>query len=262
MVLGIWNFRKDINPTVAFLIYLSLFYFRTYNMFRQALSMVIILFSIRYIREKKIWKFIIFVVIAAFIHRTAIVSLLMIWYYRPIKKKTKWLDVIICYVFPAGVAMAYEYLLRLTRYIPFLSIYIVSTDKYTTYRHESLLSLGTLLLIIEITLYILHRRKYKKFENQVIFESILDKAMLFEVIYFVMDIVAGFAARIVLFYSVGSIIALSSLYNTRASICNKKQEINRTTIYRLFLLAYCIAQFIRIMLNNAYGQLPYCFWFY
>lgn len=262
MVLGIWNFRKDINPTVALLIYLSSFYFRTYNMFRQALSMAIILFAIHYLREKKIWDFIIFVVIATFIHRPAIISILMIWYFRPLKKKTKWLDVFLGYVLPACIAIGFEYLIRLARYIPILSIYITSTDKYTTLRRESLWSLGTLLLIIEITLYIWHRREYKHIENQYIFESVLDRTMFFEIIYFVLDVVAGFAARIVLFYSVGSIIALSSLYNTKASLLNKKQEKNKTTVYRLFLLAYCIAQFVRIMLNNGYGQLPYSFWYY
>ena len=262
MVVGIWKYRRDVNSTVAFFVYMSTFYFRTYNMFRQALAMSIILYGIHYLRDKKYLKFIICVIGATFIHRAAIISILMIWYFRPRKKGHKWINTLISYIIPIVMAVGFEYLMRLIQYIPIFSVYVTSTSIYMTFRNESIISLGTLLLIIEITLYIFHRLKYREYENQNLFESILDKAMLFQVIYFILDVIVGYAARIVLFYSVSSIISLSSLYNTKKSLAGiGHTKARKMTIYQIFIIAYCIAQFVRIMLNNGYGQLPLNFWY-
>ena len=136
------------------------------------------------------------------------------------------------------------------------------TEKYTTYKNESILSLGTLLVVVEIVLYILHRRRMISSYNRKFYESVLDKAMFCQVLYTFLTLRAGNAARIVFYFSVLSMMPLGYMFNTlnktQFSLRNKNLTV---TINQLFVIAYSLAMFIRIMANNGFGQLPYRFWY-
>lgn len=262
MVFGIWNLRDKINPTAQMFVYMTYFYFRTYNMARQALSVAIILWGLKYIIDKKYIKFAITVVMATLFHRTAIIGIMMIWYFRPVKKKSRIFNFVICYVVPFAFVLMFEYLMNLVSRIPVFSVYVTDTLKYTTYNNESFFSLGTLLLIIEVVLYILHRNSYINDENEEFYIGILDKAMFCQVLSFILSMTAGNAARIILYYSFLSMLSLSNMINTK-----RYQEegvsfsFRSVSYYQIFVIVYSVAMFIRTMANNGFGQLPYRFWY-
>lgn len=68
------RYKKSLQPELASLIYMLLYYQCSYNLVRQCLSMAIIFFAIRYIEEKSLLKYVLFCVLAATIHTTAIIA--------------------------------------------------------------------------------------------------------------------------------------------------------------------------------------------
>lgn len=74
---GILNFKDKISVTVAMFVYLFLYYLQTYNLIRQYIACSIIFFSIKFLMEKNIKKFVIFVLIASLFHKTAMIFLIV-----------------------------------------------------------------------------------------------------------------------------------------------------------------------------------------
>lgn len=74
--------KKYLHYTVFFFVTLSIGYFRYDNLIRQVLSIVIGLYSIRYIEEKNFKKYAFYVLLAFFVHYSAIVLLPMYFIVR------------------------------------------------------------------------------------------------------------------------------------------------------------------------------------
>ena len=70
-------YSEIISPGIAMFLFMIMFYQMSFNATRQVLAMTIILFSIRFIQEKKIFKFLIAIIIAAGFHNSAFVFLPM-----------------------------------------------------------------------------------------------------------------------------------------------------------------------------------------
>ncbi len=261
MVEGIWYFKKYSNPVISLFLYTAYFYFRTFNMFRQSLSLAIIFFAIRYVEKKQYGRFVCFVILAAVFHKTALISLIMLVYFGNNKKKSLFFHTLFYYIIPAFVALSFEYLMGFVKYLPIFSAYVTDTDAFITFKNESLVSLGSLLLIIEVILYLSHRRYEKKEEKNGIYSRFFDKVIFCEVLYFILDNKMGNASRIILYFSVPSIIVLSAMCGKQGQLEKEKPERYRITIYQMFVVLYGLMMFVRIMLNNGYGQLPYSFWF-
>lgn len=262
MISGIWSLREKVNPTVQTFVYMTYFYFRTYNMARQALSVIIVYYGIHFLLNKKYWKFAICVLVATVFHRTSIISILMIWYFRPARNLKRITNLILCYFVPAVMAFAYEYFMSIVSRLPVFSVYVNDTLKYTTFTNESFLSLGTLLLIVEVFLYIQHRAMYKNEDNEEFYSGLLDKAMFCQVLSFALGMSAGNASRIVLYFSFPAMISLSHMFNTKSyDVDGIAFRFRATNIYQIFVVLYSIAMFLRIMINNGFGQLPFRFWY-
>lgn len=81
IIIGISFFIKQYskNPCSSLIIFVLLGYYgQTMNVIRNYLAIVILLFSIRYLEEKKYFKFLAVVLIAFLLHRSAITFLLML----------------------------------------------------------------------------------------------------------------------------------------------------------------------------------------
>lgn len=74
---GITSLNNYVNAPVAWLFYLSVFYFLSYNITRQALSVSIVSISFKYLFERKIWKCFVIGLFACLFHYSSIVYLLV-----------------------------------------------------------------------------------------------------------------------------------------------------------------------------------------
>lgn len=68
--------KKSDNPFFSFVVYIALYYMYGTFLLRQVIAIGIILFSIDYIENKKIIKFIMVVLIASLFHKTALIFLI------------------------------------------------------------------------------------------------------------------------------------------------------------------------------------------
>lgn len=97
---------------LALLIYYALFYhFFSVTGIRQTIATAICLYSIDYIRKKRLWAFMICVILAVFIHKTALIFFPFYWIYN--MKKVKLLFIGSIVAFPVMTVMGYEFTTQL-----------------------------------------------------------------------------------------------------------------------------------------------------
>lgn len=259
MLMGIWGYRDKVPPMYLMLLYMSSFYYRSFNMFRQYLAISIIFFALKYLLENKKNVFVFFVIIASIFHKSALISIFMFLYFKQFKGRNKLIVNFLCYIVPIIMLFSINVLFTIVAKIPYLSMYITETDTYTSIKNEGIFTLGFLLLLIVCIVYIWYGKKINNECERNLRDSLLNKAMYCEVLYFILDHVVGFAARIIYYYSFFSILSISSIANRY----HKSESSRRFTLtyYQLFIIIYAFLLFIRIMANNGYGQLPYSFWF-
>ena len=76
-VKGVENINKKYLPLAIFFYFTTLYFFLSLNVLRQTLAFSIFVFSINYIRERKLFKYILTILIASTIHKSALVLLPM-----------------------------------------------------------------------------------------------------------------------------------------------------------------------------------------
>lgn len=76
MILRLWDFRKRISFPVAMACYYASFYFFTLNIMRQCVAIAIVFWATRYLEKKKIFVFLIWVLVASLFHQSALLGML------------------------------------------------------------------------------------------------------------------------------------------------------------------------------------------
>lgn len=93
--------RHCSNYAFALILFLGLVFFFSFTYLRQILSVAIVWLSIKYIIERKFYKFLLMVLLAASVHNSAIIFIIM--YFFPYKTKLKIPTIIIimviCFIF-------------------------------------------------------------------------------------------------------------------------------------------------------------------
>lgn len=79
--MSLFNFRKDISLSIGTLILLFLLYSASLNIVRQSLSIAIVFYSIKYVINKDIKRFIVLILIATGIHSSAFIAILFYFLY-------------------------------------------------------------------------------------------------------------------------------------------------------------------------------------
>ena len=70
-ILSCWKYRKIVKPYISVFMYGCLYYYETYNTFRQALAIAIVIWGLEYIFKKKYAQYLICVAIATSFHYSA-----------------------------------------------------------------------------------------------------------------------------------------------------------------------------------------------
>lgn len=246
---GIWNYRNYAKPEAVTLMYMCGFYWRTYNLFRQLLAVAIIFWAIRYIFEKKYVRYIIFAVIATIVHRSALVSFLLVWIYGVGKKNNAFLT-ILNYILPVVAIFGVDRLYSMASNIPVLARYV---REYSSGERYSVLTLGTILVGFEIILYVLYRIQHRSHIEDEAVLSKLDLAYFYQVLLYFLGFTFTNATRIVLYFSVFGYCSLAMVCGNEIT----RYREHKFTFYQIGYFMACLASLISVMSNNGYGQLPY-----
>ncbi|MGO1469476.1 MAG: EpsG family protein [Tissierella sp.] len=73
LYLSLKEYSNSISIGIGMLAYMLLFYQMSFNMVRHSVAMAICLFSVKYIQERKFWKFIMIIILASGFHNSALI---------------------------------------------------------------------------------------------------------------------------------------------------------------------------------------------
>lgn len=225
-IAGIYYYIKDNskNYISSILIFVTFNYYAfLFSILRQAIAMSILLFSIKYIKEKKVYKFLILVVLAALFHKTALIFLPM-YFIANIKISRKYLIIYLSAI--AIIAVSGKYLLNLI----FEYVYKPSTLEAVSGQGIKML---ILLVGLAIFAYCQQEKLLKQDKNNQIYINSIFMAGLIQSIAPVFSL----AHRAVMYYSIAMIVLIPNIIETFE---NKKIKMAvEITMYVVLILYFC-----------------------
>lgn len=149
IIFRLWEMKKDISFSFSLLVFLSIHLFESLNVMRQYLAVAIIFFAVRYLQEGKYIKYILFVLIAAGFHSSALLGMvhlaveILCW--KDIGKKKK---IFLIFFTAAGIFAS--------------SYFLAALDNYSHYFSNVNLNIGfkvlELLMIFIVSIFYFNRK--------------------------------------------------------------------------------------------------------
>lgn len=231
---------KDQSVNIIFTIALLFFiryYFLTLNIVRQGIAMAIVLYALKYIKEKNVKKYIVTVLFASCFHLMALIYIPIYFMCRIDWRKKK--NLIIAFMVPICAMIAYFIVLKYTKY----GNYIDSQFQGNSFLwHEIILS-GIVLL-----LSILERK------NISVGKEYFDIYFILQIITFIASICSRFlpvADRIVWLFYIQNIFLIPII------IKNIKSIDQRALITLILIIIMSISVYAQVIVTDSYNIVPY-----
>lgn len=94
VIVTLYRYKDKVPLWLSVLMYLCVYYLRTYNYLRQAIALSILFFGIKYMEEKKILKYLVTVIVAMQFHFTAFVGTIIYLIYAIFNSNLKYKGVL------------------------------------------------------------------------------------------------------------------------------------------------------------------------
>lgn len=124
--------KYSINPVISWLVYYSmpLFFFASLSTLRQSLATVIILYSYKYIIQKRYFHFIVAIIIASLFHISGIIGILILpLMLIPINKRINYILIIVSFFISTLIKnISSNYFSEISIFIRFFKYYIDATN--------------------------------------------------------------------------------------------------------------------------------------
>ncbi len=251
--------RDSQYPILSVWLYLTLGFFQTsLNMTQNALAIVIMLWSLKYVKERKLLKWILAIVLATSIHFSSLIYLPLYWLgiIRFDRKKT---FITVC---ATGVVLfAFERLLSyIVRFVPLQYVKYLNTSSTAS---SELFVLLLHVFIFAVIIVCADLRKKNMALNELsgstsglnIYLSPYYVIFILEIVAYLLSIYARGLLRVASLFSPVVIIFFPQLVN---NILNDK--VKKHTIAWVVLISL-VSYIIRMMVNNVGLTLPYVFGF-
>jgi len=227
-------------------IFFDEFFFWSMNGVRQFISISIWLFSIRYIINKNLSKYIFFIIIAFLFHKSAII--LLIFYFIPYQKIFNYKIWLLCFIMSIIIGSNGKFIDYLKSFTTFAGLYLNDKNAYTHYSESDNFSINknvttglgfyfkiiTNLIIFFISNYIVKKNSYYKiyfilfFIGSIIFNLsynvqivgrfnlyfLIIKSIVLSIIIYELFKVKKYNIYICLFILLYFILFLSAIYNS------------------------------------------------
>lgn len=239
----IYKFCKEnsINPGLSVFLYITLgFYTTSFNIFRQMLSVAIVLYSYKFLNTNKYIKYVIFSILAISIHQSAIFVILLIVIFNKLWHKE--LNAKVMFIVGIIILISYNAVyIFLLKHITSISVYSDS-EEYSA-------GIGTYLqlIIYGILFFIVNLKRKQIIKTN---ENNLEYINLFNISYIIM--MAGIKntlfMRMANYLSIFIILLIPELYNIY-NIKNKKLE-------KICFYISCIIYFL-VFIYSFGGVVPY-----
>lgn len=242
--ISIYYYRKKIPMWLSFLVFLLMYFNRSLNIIRQSIAIPITFFAFRYVKEKKIVKYVVTIIIATLFHSSAFVAGMSYFIYYMLKneKRTKlktYSIIIIACLAIANYGTILSYLIYNAKVLPMKYAIHIPTGEINIPLTESLLKLMLILPILYCKKDLI---KYNEDNEFIIFLLVIDFILLQA------GMLAPFVQRISFYFGYYYIYEIPQLY----VVLNKKGYSNLNIIYILVLFTYWYVVFIRMNYGETY----------
>jgi len=109
---GIQNYRRQISITVAWIVFLFLYYCDTLNIMRQFMAVAIAFWGFKYVFSKKYIRYIIVTAVACLFHNTALISFLIFAVYLILNKRNTFFMRVVLVLGAALIGIFYSVVLE------------------------------------------------------------------------------------------------------------------------------------------------------
>lgn len=232
---GLYRIREHLSFNIAILIYCFMFYQNTYNLMRQWMALAVIIFGLRYIYDKKLFKYILTIAIAMSFHTTAILGLLLYFVYAYTDKYKNQFCRALVLVSIVMVVVCYKQI------ITFLISNGLVSSKYIYYSIGNNVSIFIPELIIRLPAILLCGVMYKPMYKTDEHHNYWYLIMLMEVILSQLHSVTDFAARLSLYFCVSRVIEMATacrVGDSNSRLISKSLVMTYSILYWFVMYVY------------------------
>lgn len=241
--------KETKNIPLCLMTYLCMFYGIGFNLMRQSIAMLIVLYGIRFIKQNKLLKYIITIIIATLFHTTAIfmISLYPIW--TLLKKKDK---VIYKFLIIAILVVAMLFILPILNGLISLGIVPEKFVRYVYAMQESTVNIQYILTIVKIILlficyFIKSRVKDKESSNFAYFLLVID------IVLFQLGAITPFVERISYYFGIiGYMELLPRVYTIV-----KKDKFNKYSVSIIIYTVLILYFYVSFVFLGVSSIVPY-----
>lgn len=201
------TFRKDKYVSLSYFLFLVLFYNRSLNMCRQSIAIAIILFTLKFVLERNLIKFLFFIILASLFHKTALVFLPVYLIFPYLNSKNKNLNKFILFIFIILFIVFYKKIIFIMNWLGIVE------NKYLFYISGNKSTLSDIELLIKIvlsTLIVLFNSSISKKDKNIKF---LINIFIIGIITMFLGIYSAFGQRISYYFGYFIIFLIPNLIN-------------------------------------------------
>lgn len=226
--------KHNTNLALTIFCYLMFWFNSSLNIIRQSLAIIIILYSFKFIEEKKYLKYYLFLAVAFFFHKSSILMIFLPLMHHIYNKKNSFIHICITsFLLIASFFFLDEIFFALARFLPMLENY----DKYvvlgfTNLRTRYLIFKIIMLLAILFTYFCTNNKE--KNNSLVAFAA-------FDVVFYSFSGFVKFGYRISYFFLPFYIIFIPRII---ANIQTKKYRLLYLTVIILLSIAYWVVRYV------------------
>lgn len=227
----ILNYKEKLSLGFMFFLYLFMYFTSSFNLVKQSLAVVLVAYSYRFIFERNMKKFVIFILIASLFHISALFFLPFYFIFSKSDHKNKKLIRLIYILITIVIILNYQVVIKLVTNISIFEEYQTYQNELNSANREVILEFAVLAIIL------LFRKPLIKYDerNEIfIFLSIINCLLLLT------GYISPYIKRIAAYFGISNIFLLSSLPNL---FKDRKQKF---FIYSLISI-YAILRFVIVV---------------
>lgn len=221
----IYNYKEKLSLGFMFFLYLFLYYTTSFNIIRQALAVVIVAYSYKFIIDRNFKKFLLTVLIASFFHTTALLFLPFYLIYDKNEMRKKVIRYV--YIFIALIVVFnYSTIINLLSQILVFEKYELYSIEVDSTNMDFILNLFLLFVII------IFRKPLIKYDSR---NEIFIYFSIINVIFLLTGYFSPFVKRISLYFGISNIFLLSAFPQISK---NKGQKLFIYFIVMVYAISY------------------------
>ena len=234
-VLTIYNQYREYDITLMYLTFVLMYYYSSFNILRQILALVIVFYSLKYVRSNQLIKYLILVLIATTFHFSALL-VLPIWFLwdhklnKSINLVKKWM---ICLAAIIAVGM-WQSILKLLA-----NFNISAILKYTGYfEKNNHMNMSFLIKVVLTLFFIILQTRFQKKDDKLVF---LTSLFILGTIIEYTGYYSSFVKRCSIYYAVSEIVLFSEvpLFFTKYS-----KQLCRFLVVLFIVLYFALSSFV------------------